>query len=137
VLHDAWPAIQNKTPLTEQDLVTAKALAERLIRAAGLKEQSPAMVAEVARIRHQAVTLMIQAYDQTRRAIAFLRWNEGDLETIAPSLYGGRVRTPKDKPAPQPNPAPAPSPAPEPAPAPEAEDAAAPGLPGAKPFLQA
>ncbi|WP_437293039.1 hypothetical protein [Sorangium sp. So ce426] len=32
----------------------------------------------------------MHAYDQTRRAIAYLRWNEGDADTIAPSLYKGR-----------------------------------------------
>ncbi|WP_438004954.1 hypothetical protein [Sorangium sp. So ce321] len=32
----------------------------------------------------------MHAYDQTRRAVSYLRWNEGDAETIAPSLYKGR-----------------------------------------------
>jgi hypothetical protein len=32
----------------------------------------------------------VHAYDQTRRAVAYLRWNEGDADAIAPSLYKGR-----------------------------------------------
>jgi hypothetical protein len=32
----------------------------------------------------------VHAYDQTRRAVIYLRWNEGDADTIAPSLYKGR-----------------------------------------------
>ncbi len=137
VMHDAWATIQNKTPITEQELVDAKALAEQLIRAAGVREQTPAMVAEVAHIRRQAVTLMINAYDQTRRAIGFLRWNEDDLESIAPSLYGGRVRHPKDAPPPQPVP-PTPPPAPEPvkpAHTHDPEPTVAAGMPGAKQFM--
>jgi hypothetical protein len=32
----------------------------------------------------------LKAYDQVRRAVTFLRWNEGDADRIAPSLYSGR-----------------------------------------------
>ncbi|WP_437907778.1 hypothetical protein WME95_07775 [Sorangium sp. So ce327] len=34
----------------------------------------------------------MRADDQTRRAVAYLRWDEGDADTIAPSLYKGRGR---------------------------------------------
>lgn len=99
LMHQSWPKIQGKTALTPAEINEAKLLAERLLRAAGLKEQMPAAVAEVARIRQQAVTLLVSAYDQARRAIGFLRWDERDAEVIAPSLYGGRVRR-SDKVAP-------------------------------------
>jgi hypothetical protein len=146
VLHDSWAQIQNKTPVTEQELIAAKDLAERLIRAAGVREQSQAMVAEVAHVRQQAVTLMIKAYDQARRAVAFLRWNEGDAETIAPSLYAGRARKPNgaggsDAATPA-SPAPATTasaaaPAAGSAPASPAPTRVAPGMPGASPFTAA
>ena len=58
--------------------------------AAGLREQGPAVVQDVARIRDQAFTLMMRAYDEVRRAVTFLRWQQGDADTIAPSLYAGR-----------------------------------------------
>ena len=29
-------------------------------------------------------------YDTARRAVGYLRWNENDADTIAPSLYAGR-----------------------------------------------
>jgi hypothetical protein len=32
-------------------------------------------------------TQFIQAYDDARRAIAYLRWHEGDADDIAPSLH--------------------------------------------------
>jgi len=143
VMHDAWPRIQNRTPITEEELISAKELAERLIRAAGVREQTPAMVAEVAHIRQQAVTLMIKAYDQVRRATLFLRWNEGDAEDIAPSLYAGRVRHPggaTDAPATTTRAAAPAAPAPAPAgAAPVAASSPQPvpavGMPGASPFL--
>jgi hypothetical protein len=34
--------------------------------------------------------LLANAYDQARRAITYLRWNKGDADLIAPSLYAGR-----------------------------------------------
>lgn len=132
VMHDAWATIQNKTPITVQELIDAKALAEQLIRAAGLREQTPAMVAEAAQIRRQAVTLMIHAYHQTRRAIGYLRWNEGDLETIAPSLYSGRARRTREAPSPEPVPPSPPAPPVEPPHAAAHEPGVAAGLPGAK-----
>jgi hypothetical protein len=36
--------------------------------------------------------LLAQVYDQCRRAVFFLRWNEGDADAIAPSLYTKRPR---------------------------------------------
>ena len=48
------------------------------------------MAAEAAEIRQQAFTLFVNNYDQVRRAISFLRWNEGDVDDIIPSLYAGR-----------------------------------------------
>jgi hypothetical protein len=81
------------------ELSEAKQLGERLVEAAGHREQGPAAVAEAAHIRQQALTLLVNAYDEVRRAISFLRWREDDVETIAPSLYGGRARKRTDVPA--------------------------------------
>ena len=38
----------------------------------------------------RAFTLFSRAYDATRGAVTYLRWNEGDADDIAPSLYKGR-----------------------------------------------
>ena len=92
IMRDAWPTIKGKTALTAEEVQRAKDVGERLVRAAGLREQGPAVLAEVARIRQQVLTLLVKSYDEVRRAISFLRWKEDDVETIAPSLYGGRTR---------------------------------------------
>ena len=145
LLRDSWPQIQGKTALTAEELAGAKLVGERLVRLAGLREQAPAVVAEVARIRKQAVTLLVNAYNEVRRAVGYLRWNEGDADTIAPSLYAdgrGKRAQPTPAPAPEAEPAKAPGPAPIPnapplngpsASAPVAP-LVAPGLPGASPF---
>ncbi len=40
--------------------------------------------------RKRAFSLFVNAYDQCRRAAAYLRWNEGDADELLPSLYAGR-----------------------------------------------
>jgi hypothetical protein len=149
LMRDNWNNIQGKTALTEQEVQNAKDVGERLLRAAGLREQAPALQAEAAHLRQQAVTLFLAAYDETRRAIGYLRWHENDADTIAPSLYAGKTRQPTD--ATPPEPAPSPQPPASPAPPPVVTTPATPphggtngatnglaavaqGLPGASPY---
>jgi len=151
LMRDNWSNIQGKTALTEEEVQSAKDLGERLVRAAGLREQSPALQAAAAHIRQQALTLLLSSYDETRRAIIFLRWHEDDADTIAPSLYAGKTRQTADTPPvnpPEPSPNP---PSPEPVPPPVVSGPAIPahagangaatglaavaaGLPGAPPY---
>ena len=35
----------------------------------------------------KAFTLFARAYDQCRRLVSYLRWDTGDAESIAPSIY--------------------------------------------------
>ncbi len=48
---------------------------------------------EAADKRARAFSLLVHAYDQTRRAVAYLRWNEGDADAIAPSAVQGPRRS--------------------------------------------
>jgi hypothetical protein len=78
------------TRLHPSSLDRAEALARRIVTAVGAREQVLVKVARAAEDRQRAFTLLARTYDQVRRAIAFLRWNEGDADRIAPSLYGDR-----------------------------------------------
>ncbi|WP_437591731.1 hypothetical protein [Sorangium sp. So ce1000] len=63
----------------------------QLLAALGVREHGKGPgPTEAADKRARAFALLVHAYDQTRRAIAYLRWNEGDADSIAPSLYKGR-----------------------------------------------
>src|SRR5262249_43656103 len=99
----------------------AKDLGAQLFEAAGLRDVASANVAETTRIRQQAYSLLSRAYTETRRCIQYLRFHEGDAESIAPSFFTGRSRSAAVEPTPAPDPpARAPSPpAPSPTPAPE------------------
>jgi len=90
LLRHSWDSISSKTAITVAELDQAEEISRKLVAAVGAREQAPAILAEVAVQRQRVFTLFVQAYDQVRRAISMLRWNEGDLETIAPSLYSGR-----------------------------------------------
>lgn len=69
--------------------------------------------------RARAFTLMARAYDQCRRAVTYLRWDEGDASGILPALTGPRTRRTRDDAAPAPAVTPdAPIDEPQPAPRP-------------------
>lgn len=87
----SWAEISGKTAATEEEVNRAGTLGPELLAALGVRERgAPHAPTDAADSRARAFTLFVRAYDQTRRAIAYLRWDEGDLDTIAPSLYKGR-----------------------------------------------
>ena len=52
--------------------------------------------------RQRVFTLLARAYDQLRRHLSFLRWSEGDVDEIAPSLYAFPARaTPRTRAEPE------------------------------------
>jgi hypothetical protein len=85
-----WATLQHKTPETLASLNEAGGQALALLVAVGLKEQAPVKLGEAAQQRRRAFTLLIQAYDDARRAVLYLRAKSGDAAQIAPSLYAGR-----------------------------------------------
>lgn len=93
MLRERWSEIASKTALQPSELDEAEELFQRVTRAyAGRAQQSPIAVA-AADDRHRAYTLLMKAYDESRRAVTFLRWHEGDFDKIAPSLFAGRRRS--------------------------------------------
>lgn len=119
VFRDAGDSIVGKTFVTPAQLDEAERKAQQLAAALGQREQAPTVSTPAAETRSRAFTLFMNAYDQVRRAATYLRWDEGDADTIVPSLYAGRGHRKVD-------------PAPVPAPAPATPPPAA--LPGGSPF---
>jgi hypothetical protein len=100
LLKENWDKISSKTAIQMSELDAAETLAGQLVFALGAREQVSAIVGDVAVQRQRNFTLFAQAYDQVRRAISFLRWNDEDVDRIAPSLYGGRIVKRKAEPQP-------------------------------------
>jgi hypothetical protein len=81
-------------------------LADQINQALGIREQMPELQAAAARDRQAAYSLFIEAYDEVRAAIAYVRRKEDDVDNIMPSLYagrnGGRKKPVVDEPKPTP-----------------------------------
>ncbi len=97
LLRDAWDTVSRLTALEESELVAASNLADRIVGALGERALGPAHAAESTLVRQQAFTLWMNAYNQARRAVAYLRWDQGDADKIAPSVYAGRGSGPRPK----------------------------------------
>ena len=108
VFDSHWDKVAGKCAVTREELEMASRLASRIIRLVGLREQSPAAVAAAADKRARAFTLLINTWDEIRRAVTYARWKEGDADEIAPSIYAGKKRRQPEEPE-QPE-APAPTP---------------------------
>jgi hypothetical protein len=97
-----WAKVSARTTLKSEDLDRAENLADKLVTTVGLKEQAPVVSAEAVRDRQAAYTLLMNTYEEVRLAIGFIRRKQGDVDSIAPSLYQGRGPTSKKKEAPEP-----------------------------------
>ncbi len=91
LLLENWERIVGKSALQLAEIERAELLGEQLVAAVGTRDQAPAVVSEVAQQRQRMFTLFLRSYDQVRRAVTFLYWNEDNVEDLCPSLYSGRT----------------------------------------------
>jgi hypothetical protein len=90
VMRKNWANIQGKCATDVAELEHAEKVAMRMMSVVAIRQQSPARVAAATEMRARAFTLFSRAYDQVRRTVIFLRWDEDDADAFAPSLYAGR-----------------------------------------------
>jgi hypothetical protein len=95
VLRDRWPVAQGKCAAQQAEVDRAFLLMERILRASGHREQDARHVPEAADLRARAFTLLVRAYEDARRAICFLRREQGDAEDVVPSLFLRKGRSRK------------------------------------------
>ena len=100
-----WDKVSARTTITQSELDDVENLADKLSNAVALRDHSPEVQASAARDRQAAFTLFVQAYDKVRAAISYVRHEQGDADSIMPSLYAGRSNG-KKKPTVNPNPNP-------------------------------
>ena len=84
---EGWSRISSKTAVEKHEIDRAAELGPAVLVASAAKKHKNT---DTEAQRARAFTLLVNAYDDTRRAIAYLRWKEGDLDTIAPSLFKKR-----------------------------------------------
>ncbi len=111
ILRANWATVGSKTAVSVPELDDAERKANNLATAVGLKEYGESKKGDAYNTHMQAFTLFVRAYDQAQRAVTYLRWDQGDAERVAPTLYGSRNRKSgkkDDVDATQPGPAPLP-----------------------------
>ena len=94
LLRKEWATVGPRTGLQPSELLDADHTADQMLTALGARERNQATREEELVRRNQAFTLFIRAYRDAERAIHHLRWEQGDADTIIPSLYSGRSRRP-------------------------------------------
>lgn len=86
-----WSAIEAHTPVTSLELDQAEALADAVAALLGEAEQASAS-SPAAEMRQRAYTHFMRTYDEVRRAVACVRWEQDDADDFAPSLFANRER---------------------------------------------
>lgn len=89
----AWSRVENKSPVEWAHVERAAQLGPQILVALGVRDQPGAKVEDGStppERRLRAYNLFVNAYDECRRAVTYLRWAEGDADEIAPSLFANR-----------------------------------------------
>ena len=86
-----------RAAVNESDLDKVECLAEKLLVAASWRNRSSDTIIEATRNRQAAFTLLVNAYNEVRAAIVYLRRQRGDADTFVPSLYVGRAKKKRSK----------------------------------------
>jgi hypothetical protein len=95
---EAWPRVKNKSPVEQEEVERARSLGQEISELLILRRSDSAKLSpeECMEQRDRAYALLIRAYDETARAVGYLRWHEKDADSFAPSLFKAkRGRPPK------------------------------------------
>jgi hypothetical protein len=113
IFSNDWAKLSNQVPIKESELDRAAVLGTELLVALGVRNLGAANEPDAkgwAARKNRALRLMVDAYDDARQAVTYLRWKEGDVDSYTPSLFAHRRRasrpagTPTSRPA-EPTPA--------------------------------
>jgi hypothetical protein len=85
-----WTNIAGKTALTIEELDRAYFLGDQLIDDIGTRALAPAAVKKATLDRQQIYTVLVNAWEEVRRAVTFVRWDFRDADVIAPSFFSGK-----------------------------------------------
>ncbi len=91
LFRDRWKEVKSKTATTVEDIARAQQLSLELVEVLGSRAISQTRETATHEGR-RALALLVQAYDEIRSAVLYLRRKEKDGSTIAPSLYLGPRR---------------------------------------------
>ncbi|CAN93739.1 MULTISPECIES: hypothetical protein [Sorangium] len=86
----SWDKVRAKTAVEDEELERAADLGVRLLAALAAKpgkgSSAAPKITDAGDRRARAISLVAKAYEECRRAVAYLRWHEGGDGDLAPSL---------------------------------------------------
>lgn len=86
MFQEQWDVVEHRTAVPREEVDRAGVVGTELLFALGARAQGVKRESSMA-IRQRAFSILIHAYDEARRGITFLRWKQGDVDDIVPSLY--------------------------------------------------
>ncbi len=86
----SWGKVSAKTAVEKTEVDRAAELGPAVMIALAVRKGG-AQTKDTEGQRTGAFSLLVKAYDSCRRALAYLRWAEGDADSIAPSLFKKRA----------------------------------------------
>lgn len=86
----AWDQFGGRSLLDREEIERARLAANQLVQLLAARQQRPNANTAITELRQKAYTLLIRSYNEVRAAIAFIRYKEGDVDDIIPSLYARR-----------------------------------------------
>jgi hypothetical protein len=93
LLRSNWAQIDGHADIDLRELDAADAAVDEFIAALALRKHSTDERQTAALVRQKTYTLFVNAYDQIRRGVIFIRRQQRDGERIAPSLFAARNRS--------------------------------------------
>jgi hypothetical protein len=91
LFREKWESLEEHTPITSADLDAAELAAQEMNTAMALRDHAVRRF-EAVELRARALTKLMKDYDSLRRMVTFVRWEEGDADEMAPSLWAKRGR---------------------------------------------
>lgn len=85
LFRDHWEQVRSICGVTEDEIEQATTIGTTVYAAASRRENAPVERSEATLRVRKAWTLTDRAYSQCRRALAYLRFDEGDVDVILPS----------------------------------------------------
>ena len=95
VARDNWSLIEGRSGLGIEDVKRASEISTAIYQQTAERTNDDPAVAALHLLRDQTFTLLMDAYEELRRAIGYLRYHQGDADDITPSLYAGRGGRPR------------------------------------------
>jgi hypothetical protein len=94
LFEEIWDSVESRVPLTLEMVARARSLAFELFALIGEKRLPPLPDPKSAqRMKLRAYTLLVKAYEECQRGVAYLRHHEGDAAWYTPSFYTKQRRS--------------------------------------------